>query len=186
MRAPSAPLAIVLLSLGFTACGSGGSHDPSANTTATQSLHRLDRDNDFDNNDDDAHVLDYGHAATGAERQALVALVTAYYAASAGADGAKACKLLMPFMAEGIAEELGHLPGLRGRSCATVMTKLFQRHRKLLQGENRTLKFLAIRVGEGHALSVLSFAVLPEVRQITAKWDGDSWKILNLLDRILE
>jgi hypothetical protein len=184
MRAALGLAAIVLLAVSLGACG-GGASSVHSSSSASRTHHR-DRDDDFDNNDDDAHVLDYGHAATGAERRALVTLVSSYYAASAQADGAKACGLLMPFLAEGVAEELGHRPGLEGHDCATVMSKLFRQHRKLLEGESATLKFVAIRVGEGHALDVLSFAVLPEVRQITARRDGSSWKILNLLDRILE
>lgn len=164
------------------ACGS--SRTSSSSTTAAARVR--DRDNDFDNNDDDAHVLDYGHAATGAERRELEALVTGYYKASAAANGSMACRLLMPFVAESVVEEFSHETGLSGHTCATVMSKLLAQRHKLLEGESSTLKFVAIRLGEGRALDVLSFAVLPEVRQITARRDGSHWKILNLRDRILE
>jgi hypothetical protein len=178
-------LAIVLLGLGVAACGSSrASHSSGAATTATV---KKDRDDDGDDNDDDAHVLYYGKAPSAAEKQAIETLVSSYYAASATANGAKACTLLMPFVAEAVVEQIGQNPNLRGRTCATVMSKLFRLHHTLLAGENASLKFYSVRVGDGKALTVLSFANLPEVRQITERHDASGqWKVLDLLDGILE
>lgn len=182
----------MLLSLGLAACGgSSKGSDPashsSSSAAAPTTLPKSDRDNDADKNNDDAHVLDYGHEPSASERQAIVALVTSYYAAAGAADGQKACALLMPFVAESVVEDIGHQPEVRGRSCPVVMSKLFEQQHTLLSGESATLKFYAVRVDGGRALAVLSFANLPEVRQLTERRDGSgAWKVLNLLDRILE
>jgi hypothetical protein len=177
-------LAVVLLALGVTACGSSMSHGSTATTASTT---KRDRDNDNDNNDDDAHVLYYGRAPSAPERQAIVSLVTSYYAASAAEDGAKGCTLLMPFVAESVAENYGHNPGLRGKTCAVVLSKLFAQNHSLLSGKNATLKFYTVRVDGTRALTVLSFSTLPEVRQLTERRDAaGAWKVLNLFDGILE
>jgi hypothetical protein len=177
-------LAIVLLGLGLVACGgSGTSHSSGATTTVV----KKDRDDDSDNNDDDNQVIYYGHAPSLSERQPIVALVTAYYAAQASEDGAAACRLLMPFVAESVVEDIGHSSGLQGRTCPAVMSKLFRLHHTLLSGENASLKFYTVRVDGGKALTVLSFSNLPEVRQLTERRDSSgTWKVLQLLDGILE
>jgi hypothetical protein len=183
MKPLLALLAIVLLGLGVAACGgSTGSHSSATTTTI-----KRDRDDDADHNDDDAHVLYYGHAPTPAERQAITSLVSAYYAAGAAEDGAKACTLLMPFVAESVVESIGHTRELKGTTCATVMSKLFRSHHTLIAGESASLKFYTVRVEGGRALTVLSFANLPEVRQLTERRDtGGAWKVLDLQDGILE
>jgi hypothetical protein len=43
-----------------------------------------------------------------------------------------------------------------------------------------------VRVEGDKALAVMSFSTLPEVRQISARRDGATWKILQLLDGIIE
>jgi hypothetical protein len=174
-------LASVLVCLSAAGCGgsgSGASHD----ATAQSAKH--DRDDDGDKNDDDAVVLDYGHAAAGTERQAIVKLVTEYYAAAAAENGAVACRLLVPFVAESVVEESG--PQLNEGTCPTTMSKLFQIHHQLLSSEDSTLKFYAVRAQGAKAITVLSFAVLPEVRQITERRVGGNWRMLYLLDGILE
>jgi hypothetical protein len=179
--------AIVLLCIAVAACGSSATSNTSSTAAAKRSVPKRDRDDDDDNNDDDASVLDYGYAPSADERREIEALVVSYYAASAAEDGAKACTLLMPFVAESVAENLGHNPGLRGKSCAVVMSKLFKLHHTELDAKNATLKFYSVRVGDGRGLIVLSFSVLPEVRKILLRRDSNgSWRLLSLLDGILE
>jgi hypothetical protein len=184
MKQLLALLAIALLGLSLSACGgSSATHSSSAATAAV----KKDRDDDGDNNDDDNKVLFYGHAPSLTERQSIVALVTAYYAAAAAEDGAKACTLLMPFVAESVVEDISHGPGLSGKTCATVMSKLFKSKHTLLAGENASLKFYTVRVNGGKGLTVLSFSNLPEVRQLAERRDSSGeWKVLQLLDGILE
>jgi hypothetical protein len=177
-------LASGLLTAGAVGCA--GSSPTSLSTVASQSAPKHDRDDDSDHNDDDARALDYGHAAVGAERQAITNLLIDYYAAAAAADGARACALLMPFVAESVAENYGNSPGLQGKTCAVVISKLFKQKHQVLSGESATLKVYSMRVGEERALTLLSFSTLPEVRAITARRDGNRWKVLDVLDGILE
>lgn len=176
-------LAIVLLSVSTTACGDTGK---ATSSTAQHTVKKRDRDDDGDNNDDDAKFLNYGHAATGRELQEIKTLVTSYYAAAAAEDGAKACSLLIPFIAESVAENYGHTPTLSGKTCAVVMSKLFKLNHQLLVGKSATLKFYAVRVGGAKALTVLSFATLPEVRLIAERRVDGTWRMLDLLDGIME
>jgi hypothetical protein len=186
MKALLALLATALLVLGIAACGGSSGTSSTSNASASRHQPKLDRDDDNDNNNDDNHILFYGHAATPVDRQAIVTLLTRYYRAAAAADGAKACPLLMSFVAEAVPENIGHTPALRGKSCAVVMSKLFKLHHTLIAGESATLKIVTVRVEGDKSLTVLSFANLPEVRQMTIRRDGNSWKILTLLDGILE
>lgn len=178
----AAGLAVLLI---FSGCGSSRAASSRFSTGNSNTIKR-DRDNDQDNNNDDGHVLNYGQPAIGDTRQAIASLVTNYYSASAHEKGQAACDLLVPVVAEALPEDYGHLPSLRGRKCGTVLTKLFAQHHHVLAGESTSLRFVAIRVGEGHALVVMSFANLPEVRQMTLRGTGTHWQILNVMDRILE
>lgn len=174
-------LLLLLASLGVTmaACANG-----TTGASAPVAKHKADRDNDSDENDDDAHILDYGQPATGATRSQLVTLLTDYYEDAARADGAKACALLVPYVAELVGEEAG--ASGHGKTCATTLSKWFADHHARYQAQRATLKFLAIRVGEEHALDVMSFANLPEVRQISARDYHGRWQLLNAIDRIIE
>ena len=176
-------LTAALLSLSIAACGSTGS------TRSHSSSHTIkrDRDDDADNNNDDNHVLYYGRAPNAAERQELVKVITSYYIAASTENGAAACRLLIPFIAESVVETLSRDPGLGGRTCGTVMAKLFKQYHAVLKGESATLKFYSVRVSGIHGLTVLSFSTLPEVRQLLERRDSNgSWKIQSLLDGILE
>lgn len=173
-------LLVAALGVTMTACANSA-------TTASSPAgkHTRDRDNDSDENDDDAHILDYGRPASGATREQLVTLLTDYYEDAAKADGAKACALLVPYVAELAGEESGPSDP-HGKTCAAVLSKWFSEHHAQYQAQRATLKFVAIRVGEERALDVMSFANLPEVRQISARDYHGRWQLLNALDRIIE
>ncbi|MGC2374853.1 MAG: hypothetical protein WA484_13355 [Solirubrobacteraceae bacterium] len=191
-------LGVAALGLGLAACGgsNGGttSHNASSSSStgaskiveSNFSTHHNDRDNDGDHNDDDAGILLYGHAAGPADRRISVALVKRYYAAATGEDGAAACPLLVPFIAESVVETDGHSPGLRGKTCAAVMSKLFKLHHRLLAEKNATLKVIGVRVEGNKALVILEFPFIPEAREITERRVGSTWKLLELLDIMLE
>lgn len=188
MRTLLLVLATALLAAGVLACGSSSKGNLTSSSQAGASTSRLDRDNDGDNNDDDNAFINYGHAATAAERGPLVALITAYFAAAAAENGARACSMLMPFIAESVVENVGHGPGLNGHNCAVVMSKLFKQKHHELQIKSTTLKFYAVRIKGEKALTLLTFKGLaPEVRQVDERRDGSGdWKILTLLDGIIE
>lgn len=201
-------LAVVALCLGIVACGDS-SKRPGATTdvASNRSAQENDRDNDGDHNDDDGRVLFYGHAASAADRRGSVALVTSYFAAAAAADGAKACALLVPLLAESVVEEDGRSPALRGRTCAEVMSKLFRLHHRTLVEKRAALQVIAVRVEGNKGLAVLNFPgirevrrlgegsevlVAPdsrgthEVRQLGERRVDGTWKVLDLLDGIIE
>jgi hypothetical protein len=175
-------LVTVPLSLGVAACGGAGA--TAKNSTASQTVKR-DRDNDADNNDDDAHILDYGHAPSATDREQLTSLVSRYYAAAAAEDGGKACSMLYPLLSETVAEEQNST-GSHRTACATAVTKIFKQRHQLLVGDSNTLKFYLIRVGGEKALTLVSFATAPEVRQLLERRVDGTWKIAALLDTILE
>jgi hypothetical protein len=147
---------------------------------------KRDRDNDTDNNSDDGKVLAFGHAAGAADAQALVALVTSYYRAAAREDGARACSMLYPFVAESIVEGYGQQASLRGDTCAAVMRKLFRQRHSALVRDSPTLDVTAVRVDGNKALVVLTFATAPEIRQIPERRGSNGWKMLNVIDGIVE
>lgn len=183
--------ALALMTLALAGCGGSSGHVAPGlgSASATQpnfSTQHNDRDNDGDHNDDDGKVLFYGHAADAGDRNASSTLVKRYFAAAAAENGAQACALLVRFVAESVPEEDGHSPQLHGKTCAVVMSKLFKLHHKPLAAKNASLRVLAVRVEGQKALVVLGFPNIPEVRQITARRVAGTWRLLDLLDGILE
>jgi hypothetical protein len=160
--------------------------ETSSVVSSAPSSHKNDRDNDNDNNDDDAGVLYYGKAADTTDRQISVGLVTRYFAAAAAENGTEACTMLIPFIAESVAEDYGHTSALHGKSCSVVMSMLFKQHHALLATKHATLKVIEVRVNGDKALAILEFPTIPEVRQITERREGRTWKLQDLLDEILE
>jgi len=190
IRSHGGVLALIWLGLTLAACGStGGGAETSVPAKVAQSnfsTHNNDRDNDGDNNDDDEKVLGYGHPADAADRQKSIALVTRYFAVAATGNGTAGCGMLVPLLAETIVENDGHSPTLRGKTCAVVLSKLFGLHHRELVQKRATLKVIAVRADGTKELIVLDFPTIPEVRQITARRIGGTWKLLDLLDGILE
>jgi hypothetical protein len=173
-------LAAVLLSANVAACG-GASGSGSASPHAV----KPDRDNDSDNNDDDAHILNYGRAPSATERRELTSLVSGFYATAAADNGARVCSMLYPLISETVAEDYGHLPGLKGTTCATVLAKLFKREHRVLVGKSSALKIYTLRVKGEKALALVSFGTM-EVRQILERRSDGAWKMAALSDTILE
>ncbi|MFZ1154787.1 MAG: hypothetical protein WAN93_07780, partial [Solirubrobacteraceae bacterium] len=192
-------LAMIVLSVSVIACGSEGKEAHSTSqvaatatdgTTATTAAPatipgkpsvKNDRDHDSDNNDDD---YGYGHAADAADRQAVTKLVTRYYAAAAAGDGATGCSLIYSLLAEEIPEVYGGPtgpPGIRGNTCAVVMSKMFKQDHRRLTLDHATLKVTAVRILDRRALATLSFKTMPQ-RDIAIRRERNVWKIGELLD----
>ena len=187
MRYLPTALALFALCLSLAACGGSSDRPATAGDAArVRSTHAKDRDNDEDHNDDDAQALNYGHAAGPAERRATVALVRRYFADAAATNGARACRLLVPLMAELAVEESGKSPSLRGKTCATVMTKLFERYHAALVEKSAKLQVYAIRVLGDRALALLYFPELSEVRRLLLRRVHGSWRVYSLLDDFIE
>lgn len=196
MRPPAGIFLIIAIGLGTAACsGSGGStashlHSGAgagaASGAVNSSTHKNDRDNDGDENDDDGRYLYYGHAADAADRRVSTALITRYFAAAAAENGARACALLVPLLTESVVEENGHSPALRGRTCAVVMSKLFKLHHRLLAEKSASLRVIAVRVEGYKGLVIFEFPEIPEVRLIAERRVHGTWRVMGLLDSILE
>lgn len=197
-------LTSLLASVVLDACG-GSSRDassPIASTTAAASSSEetvtnyaqvdADKDNDVlaaphdDTNNN--KELDYGQAASPADRQAITALVKRYYAAAKAGDGANACALLYSTFAEAVPEDYGEQPGPRylrgGKTCAAVVTLLFEHLKSQLAVEVPLLEVTRVRLKQHQGYAILSFGSLPE-REIPVAREGHTWKIRGLLDREL-
>jgi hypothetical protein len=190
-------LTTTMLSTGILACGNTSrntaaqdtSNAAAANPTEnanSSTTHKNDRDNDNDNNDDDQHVLAFGHIADTVNNQAITTLLNHYYTAAAAENGAKACTLLTPFIAETVVEVDGNAPALKGKTCAAVMTKLFKNQHRDLVEKNANLKIIRIGIEGDRSLVALEFPEVPEVRQITVRYNHNKWTVLHLLDGIIE
>jgi hypothetical protein len=116
----------------------------------------------------------------------MKALVKRYYAAATAANGGEACALLAPFIAESVVERYGKTPGVTGRTCAVVMTKIFQGRHTKLAAESPTLRIPEVRLEPPSALAILEFPTIPEVRQIRLRRVGSSWRVLALIDGAIE
>jgi hypothetical protein len=189
---------IALLGLGVGACGDAGkgtdsaSGSPSsaaATVATTRAEPRLPTDSDEDNDNpggsrydaDDSPVLRFGQAANHAEERAIASLVRRYYAAGAAGDGASACSLLYPLLAESVAEEYAQSLGLRGKTCAQVLSKLFKRRHRELAGDVAALALTVVRVGGDRGLALVRFGATRE-RRVLLRRERGAWKMDVLLD----
>jgi len=149
-----------------------------------------DHDNDSDSSGhsyfdrDDSSALGFGRAASARDRQAIATLVKRYYALSVSADGAAACSMIAAPLVRAIPEDLGRAPGpryYRGRTCAAVMSKVFQVNRRALIAHARELEVSAVRVAGTSGLAVMSFKNLPG-REIRLVRESGGWKLDALLE----
>jgi hypothetical protein len=197
-------LAVALCGVGVTACGDAGpapgkrsgsasrvsstgtatggaqTPRPSATTQASSPV-KSDNDNDGDGGGDD---LNWGHAASAADRRAVTALVRRYYTLADMGDGAAACSLIYSIFAEEVPEVYGEgsgEPGLRGKTCAVVVSKLFRLRRGQLSVDVASLDVRRVRVKELRGLAILSFRNMPE-RDIPVHREHRVWKIEALID----
>jgi hypothetical protein len=174
-----------VLCVAIPACGGARSSD-GASTVRGAVARGNDLDNDNDHGDDDTHVLNYGYAANAADERESTALVKRYYALAAARDGTRACPLLVPLLAETIAEQDSHSPGLRGSTCAVVLSKLFARDHRLLAEKDAHLKVLRVRVKGDKGLILLDFPEIPEARQILERRVNGTWRLREIYDGIIE
>lgn len=190
----------LLLFVCLGACGEAGrdTHSGSqvtfnATTTATTSgttvsnavtrhdLGKSDNDGDGDNGDDDDR---WGHAASEADREAVVALVKRYYGFAAAGDGGAGCALIYSLLAEEIPELYGEPPGppsLRGGTCAAVMSKVFKQKHRQLVADTASIDVIGVRAKRLRGLALLRFKGSPE-RDIPVHREHNAWKINALLD----
>jgi hypothetical protein len=193
LRLSSLPAYCVLLLAGLIVAGCGGAGKASSTSGQRSSSTQLpvsDGDKDIDSlgqgpydTDNDANPT-YGPAASASERQAIVALIEGYYKAAAAEEGARACSMLDPLIAEAAVEE--HRPGkgsprLRGRTCAQVLARVFaQRHHELV-ADAATLRVGWIQRQARQAVMLVHFG---STRELTVRMHlaRGRWQMNNLLD----
>jgi len=196
-------LGSLLLVLGNTGCGTGKSTSSASSDTAETIPHakeplkapsRPGIDDTYDKDDtaprsteegDDAEIEIYGKQATPAEWLAAVAFVKSYFAVALAENGAAACKLLTPSLASGLGGSYEKPPNpsyLRGKTCAEVMTKLFEHRHKLVAAEAAGLEVTDVRVTSRTAFILLAFKGIRERRYMGVERDGKTWKLEDVMD----
>lgn len=197
MTSLSLVLMIAMLSaLCLAGCGQAGKGSGSQATeaalraktaTVPKTLYAgdVDAEEDRDGRDaDDQEVLGFGQRAAGAETRTVAVLVKRYYAAAVRFDGKQACSMLYSTTAEAVPEDYGEKPGpayLRGKTCATVMAKLFKHDRRQLSAAERKLKVTEVRVAGNRGVALLDLGAKPERHMLVHREFG-VWKIGAFMD----
>jgi hypothetical protein len=146
----------------------------------------LDNDGDEDSpksgyyDDDDGEVLRYGRPAPVGQTRKIETLVGRYFEAAAAADGAAGCRLLYAPVAESIVETDGRTPGLRGVTCAAVLSKWFQQNRSRLIPGFQRLEVRNVRIENERGYVLLGSGARTESYLLVHRRSGD-WKVLWLV-----
>jgi hypothetical protein len=165
----------VLLAPSTESSKSGIANDTSTSTTETDSKGRGD--------EGVGAISKYGHPAQGPEKRAITALVRAYYVAAAADDGAKACSLLYSLLEEAVPENYGQPPGppsLRGKTCATVLIKLFKQVPNQSSSVLAKTEVTGVRVRGRVGFAQLRSSGMP-MGQISVEREHQSWKVSSLI-----
>jgi hypothetical protein len=206
MRTLLATLVVVALGMGSLSCG--GARDAATSTVAaSSSTGRPDaraangfglRINDADDSDDmsrtntkgektdDREVDFYAHPAGPADKRAVTAFAKRFMAVAAREDGATACGLLLPSLAESLPSEFGKnksgLSYLRATTCPGVMSKLFKHFHQQFAAEFAGLKVTGVRVAGKTAFALLAFKGLHERRYMGVERYDHGWRLEALRD----
>jgi hypothetical protein len=198
-------LAAASLGPGLAACGGAGANSSvsgaSSRGVATggapigaasvASLPQIERKGDGEGDSDTyGHEPDnenelFGRPAPRADVRAVAALVGRYYAAAARDDGASACRLIHSTLATAIPKDYGGTAGpayLRGRSCGTVMSKLFRHYRRRLSAEGAGTRVIGLRAEFNLGVAQLRLPGAKSARYIMVRRERGMWKIDMMLD----
>lgn len=141
----------------------------------------LQPQNDRYHDRDDASLVTFGAPASAAVEKAAKALVKRYYAAGAASNGVKGCGMIVPRIANSIAENYGRAPGpayLRGaHSCGAVLFRLFRREHARYAGP---FTVTAVRVRGDEAFAFLGSSTTP-AGYVTLSRENGKWMIGGLL-----
>jgi hypothetical protein len=172
----------------------GDVDDDESPATLTPGDNSKDNDADYDNDEiapdksyidgDDGSVVGYGHAAAPADREAVARLVERYYMAASAGDGSRACAAIYPKLAESVPQSLGQAPGpvyARGKTCAVVMSKLFEHSHSQLAGPVRVT---GVRLNSNEGRALIGSASRP-VSAIAVRKERGAWKIGELFSETL-
>jgi hypothetical protein len=130
---------------------------------------------------DDKVTLAYGKSPPFAERRVIADTVTRYYAAAAAADGATACALIDPLLADAVPEDYGSGAGPAylhgGKTCRAVVSAMF-RHEHALVSAN--VQVLSVRAKGTRAQVVVGSRAMP-ASLVYLRREGHMWRIQGLL-----
>jgi hypothetical protein len=194
MRAMLLSLVVVLSATICAGCGTGkdkggssaiSQHVISATLPQVESKSDADSDSDKYGSEPDNESEVFGRPAGAVDSRAVRRLLKRYYAAAAAGDGAEGCRLLYVPIAESVAEDLGASTGpagLRGNSCAAVLSKLFKRSHGHWSADSATLRVAAVRVQGNRGVARLSFHGNRTARYVLAHRERGGWKLALLQD----
>jgi ketosteroid isomerase-like protein len=128
---------------------------------------------------DDEPVIDFGHAASAADQKAIALLIRRFYTATSAADGRAICSLVYDVVAETIPEKYEQAPGLKGKTCAEVMSKVFAPLRRQTERDRRKLKVTRVRVEGPRGLVMVYLGKRPEPYFLVHR-QGAAWKMQRL------
>lgn len=176
-------LSIASLGVGVVACGSGSSLRPERGArTVVEHVIAVSRELGPIDEDDDA-VLNFGRAASAEELRKVRVLVRRYFTAAAAGDGAKTCSMLDPGIAKTtVVEEDGQMPGLRGKTCAAVMSKLLKLYHRHLVVVLDSLNVVRVHTEGLQTYVVLRVPTFRVAREFSLHRVGGAWKIGQPLD----
>jgi hypothetical protein len=125
----------------------------------------------------------YGHPASQPDRRAIIELVQGYYAAAVADDGAAACERLYSVLEEAVPEDYGQPPAasyLRGKTCSTVMSKLFAHLPDRRSGALTKTTITGVRLYDKRALVQLSSPSMP-TGDLLVRREHHVWKVETLI-----
>lgn len=137
-----------------------------------------DTDGDPASNDDEP-VIDFGQAASPADTRAITTLVKRFYAATSQANGTAICSLIYNVIAETIPEDYEHSAGLKGRTCAEVMGKVFAKQHRQIARDRSKLKVRRVRVDGVKGIVTVYLGKHPEPYFLVHR-QGSEWKMERL------
>jgi hypothetical protein len=127
--------------------------------------------------------LTFGRVAGPTETRAAAVVVERYYRAVAVNDGATACRLMYPSMAQATPETIGPLAG-RHESCATVMTLLFRTRDGSPTRDVAGIVVAKLRVKGARGIALLRSPTMHE-GEIVLRREGRRWMVLDRLGSVL-
>jgi hypothetical protein len=187
-----------LLCVGATACGSASQSDSStrensSTTTSTRTGYATNGTAHVGSDSQSAlppqnedYISTFGHEAPEPDRREIATLVQHYYAAGIAGDGAKACSMLPASVARVVPEEYGSPPGgspeLRGKTCATVLAKMFRHVPGQTPADIATTRIMGVRLLGNEAYVQLTSPSMP-TGEMYVKREHGKWTIELLIGR---
>lgn len=176
--------AIVLLDSVLAGCGTGGDQ---ANVTVQRSSTTTVADSTAastgtsnQSGQDNRYLLTSGHVADMTDKREITALVKRYYVAAAADDGATACSLLSPSLAESAVRDYGNRARrryLHGNTCRAVLSRLFKHPPDVSAAELSTTRVIGVRLSNSrHGFALISSKGMP-LGEVNVVRVGNAWRV---------